>query len=157
MRKVDREKALEEKKYLIEKLLEQELEELLPGRYAKKRKSKETPLVCPICGPRRTDQLRRNGHYRRNLLVLEGLIKGLKVPRIECKECGSELSFPFKILSPKARYWLDVEERVLHLYETGVPLRKIANILEEKTKHIPSITTIWRWTGARGSGANRTS
>ncbi|MGB9878089.1 MAG: hypothetical protein ACPLPS_10010 [bacterium] len=84
-------KALETEKKLIEELLEGEIEEILPQRYAKKRGSEETGLFCPHSGPRKTGQVRRNGHYKRKLRVTEGIIEGLREPMIECSECGRKI------------------------------------------------------------------
>jgi transposase len=97
-------KVLQAKKEIIERLIEAEVEEILPQRYAKKREGKETPLICPNCGVRKANQIRRDGHYRRKLRVAEGVIEDLHIPRIECMDCGRYLKLDFKISDPKRRY-----------------------------------------------------
>jgi hypothetical protein len=68
-------KVLQAKKKIIERLVEAEVEEILPQRYAKKREGKETPLICPNCGVRKSNQIRRDGHHRRKPRVTEGIIE----------------------------------------------------------------------------------
>jgi transposase-like protein len=126
-------KVLQAKKEIIERLIEAEVEEILPQRYAKKREIKETPLICPNCGVRKTNQIRRDGHYRRKLRVAEGIIDDLNIPRIECKDCGCYLKLDFKILDPKRRYLeKDIDEATLRLYLSGASFQKIKTMLEEK-------------------------
>jgi transposase-like protein len=128
-----RKKALQAKKEIIERLIEAEVEEILPQRYAKKREGKETPLICPNCGVRKANQIRRDGHYRRKLRVAEGVIEDLHIPRIECMDCGRYLKLDFKILDPKRRYLeKDIDEEILRLYLSGASFRKIKTMLEEK-------------------------
>jgi len=126
-------KVLQAKKEIIERLIEAEVEEILPQRYAKKKGEKETPLICPNCGVRKTNQIRRDGHYRRKLIVSEGVIEDLHIPRIECKDCGCYLKLDFKILDPKKRHLeKDIDEEILRLYLSGAPFQKIKAMLEEK-------------------------
>jgi len=139
-----RKAALKAKKEIIEMLIEAEIEEILPQRYAKKREGKQTTLICPNCGVRKANQIRRDGHYKRKLIVSEGIIEDLRVPRIECKDCGHYLKLTFKILDPKKRYWKDVEEEVLSLYLRGVSYRKIKMIVGRKMASRMGITTGWQ-------------
>ena len=126
-------KVLQAKKEIIERLIEAEVEEILPQRYAKKRRIRETPLICPNCGVRKTNQIRRDGHYKRKLRVAEGIIYDLNIPRIECKDCGCYLKLDFKILNPKKRYLeKDIDEEILRLYLSGASFRKIKTMLDEK-------------------------
>ena len=127
-----RKAALQAKKEIIEMLIEAEVEEILPQRYAKKREGKETTLICPNCGARKANQIRRDGHYKRKLRVSLGVIEDLHIPRIECKDCGRYINLTFKILDPKRRYWKDVDEEVLLLYLSGVSYRKIKMIAGRK-------------------------
>ena len=139
-----RKAALKAKKEIIEMLIEAEVEEILPQRYAKKREGKQTALVCPNCGLRKANQIRRDGHYKRKLIVSEGIIEDLHVPRIECKDCGHYLKLNFKILDPKKRYWKDVDEEVLSLYLRGVSYRKIKMIVGRKMASRMGISTGWQ-------------
>ena len=65
------------------KLLEEALEGLVAKHHGPKwlkiRERKPTPWVCLKCGPRESNQVKRNGHYQRSLVVTEGIIH-LRVP-----------------------------------------------------------------------------
>lgn len=131
-----REAGKQIKKELIEELLEAEIEEHLPLRYAKKRRARPTPFVCPHCGLRKESQVRRNGHYKRQLRVSEGVIDGLRVPMLECSVCGRKIKFRFRILDEKTRYWKDID--------TAVSYRKIKKILGRRMAKEIGVITGWR-------------
>ena len=73
------------------KLLEEALEGLVTKHHGPKwvkiRERKPTPWVCLKCGPGESNQIKRNGYYRRYLVVMEGTIR-LRVPQLECLSCG---------------------------------------------------------------------
>ena len=64
-----------------------------------------TPWNCRACGNRWASQVRRNGHYKRNLVVGEGSIE-IRVPQIECKGCGKAIQIEWGILKRRSRYWI---------------------------------------------------
>jgi len=131
-----REAGKQIKKELIEELLEAEIEEHLPLRYAKKRRARPTPFVCPHCGLRKESQVRRNGHYKRQLRVSERVIDGLRVPMLECSVCGRKIKFRFRILDEKTRYWKDIDTAVSYL--------KIKKILGRRMAKEIGVITGWR-------------
>jgi len=69
-----RKAAIKAKKEIIEMLMEAEVEKILPQRYAKKREGKQITLICPNCGVRKANQIRRDGHYKRKLIVVSNEI-----------------------------------------------------------------------------------
>lgn len=73
------------------KLLEEALENLVDKHHGPKwlkiRERKPTPWVCVKCGPRESNQVKRNGHYRRYLVIAEGSIR-LRLPQLECLSEG---------------------------------------------------------------------
>lgn len=62
--------------------------------------------------------MRRNGHYRRGLLVGEGLIT-IQVPQIECKGCGKAIQIEWGVFERRSRYWIGMDKEVTELYMRG--------------------------------------
>lgn len=132
------------KKEIIEELLEAQIEESLGKKYAKKREATDTDLTCRSCGERKANQVRRNGHYPRDLKVAEGKISNLSVPMVECKKCFRKIQVKFKILDPKLRYWIDVDKKILELYMNGVSYRKIRQMIGKQMAQRMGILTGWK-------------
>jgi len=85
------------KREAIEEALELTVERVLGPRWQRREKEGLSPWLCLHCGSRFLSQMRRNGHYRRNLVVGEGVIT-LWVPQVECKECGKSIRVEWGIL-----------------------------------------------------------
>ena len=67
------------------------------------RKTAMAPWECRECGPRRGDQLSRNGRYRRQLLVIEGTIT-LMIPQLLCRDCRKSVAFTHALLAPRRHH-----------------------------------------------------
>lgn len=87
------------KQRLIQEALEHVVEAHYGSRWQKGRLKRATPWVCLRCGPRDTSQVKRNGHYQRRLVVLEGVIK-LTVPQLRCRQCGKAVALGTLFLPP---------------------------------------------------------
>jgi len=87
--------------------------------------------------------MRRNGHYRRGLVVEEGLIT-IQVPQIECKGCGKAIQIEWGIFKRRSRYWIGIDKEVTELYMNGVSHRKVAEILARRIQSSLSPMTSWR-------------
>jgi len=72
---------LEFKREAIERALSLVVGRVLGPRWSRREGRKPSPWVCSHCGSRILSQVRRNGHYRRGLVVGEGLIT-IQVPQI---------------------------------------------------------------------------
>lgn len=107
------------------------------------RQEGETPWSCPRCGPRRGDQLRRNGRYRRRPLVCEGSI-ALRVPQLLCTDCGRSVPFVHSLLPPRRRFWLDIDQQLLVLYLEGASYRGVKRQLEREAKTSVGLMSLWR-------------
>lgn len=68
---------------------------------------------CGHCGCWDGNRFTRDGHYRRGLDTGWGHIQGLKVPMVECQECGHDVICHFTILEKFQRFWLDLDQDVL--------------------------------------------
>ena len=77
------------KKKLVEEALEGLVTKHHGPKWLKIRERKPTPWVCLNCGPRESNQIKRNRHYRCYLIVKEGVIR-IRVPQLECLSCGKE-------------------------------------------------------------------
>lgn len=66
----------------------------------------------------------RNGHYARNLVTPAGKIERLEVPRDREGEFVTELFERYKRMTG------DVEEAILQMYLSGIPVRKIAGVTD---------------------------
>jgi len=76
----------------LERLVAQHL-----GRRWQRRRG-PTPWACRACGPREAQQVKRNGHYQRSLVVLEGVLT-LRVPQLRCLKCGRGVALDARKLS----------------------------------------------------------
>ena len=79
MDKAGREELSRWKKGVLETALEHWVGQHLGPRWRRQQEAVATPWVCLDCGPRDSRQVKRNGHYRRQLVVTEGVIQ-LRVP-----------------------------------------------------------------------------
>jgi len=102
-----------------------------------------TPWFCPPCGPRRADQIRRNGHYRRFPLTREGPIR-LALPQLVCADCGRGIPFELEILPRRKRLWLDLDHLLTQLYVEGLSYRACRRYLEGESQSSLGLMSLWR-------------
>jgi len=133
---------LEFKREAIERALSLVVERVLGARWQRRGK-RITPWNCRVCGSRWGSQVRRNGHYRRHLVVGEGSIE-IRVPQVECKGCGRSIAVAGGVLRPRSRYWIELDQRVTELYMSGVSHRKVVEILARRIQSSLSPMTSWR-------------
>ncbi len=67
-----------------------------------------------------------DSRYSRNLVLMQGLIRGLLVPRLQCCECGRSVDTRFATIEKYRRYWYDLTETALLEYGLSTSLRRIA-------------------------------
>lgn len=133
---------LEFKREAIERALSLVVEGVLGPRWQRRGK-RITPWNCRACGSRWASQVRRNGHYRRGLVVGEGLIT-VQVPQIECQWCGKAIQVEWGIFKRHSRHWIEMDKEVTELYMNGVSHRKVAEILARRIQSSISPITSWR-------------
>jgi transposase-like protein len=85
---------------------------------------------CDTCDSSLRKNFRRNGHYRRRLLTLEGMVT-LRVPLIRCK-CGTYVKVSWKMLPSRQRKWCDVTIGGLEHYLSGASYRKTAALMSHE-------------------------
>ena len=81
----------------LERFVAQHLGERWQGRRG------PTPWVCPTCGSQEAQQVKRNGHYKRGLVVLEGPLS-LRGPQLRCEACGKGVALTAPFLPPWRRF-----------------------------------------------------
>jgi len=134
---------LEFKQEAIERALTLVVERVLGPRWSRRESRKLSPWMCSHCGSRTLSQVRRNGHYRRGLVVGEGLIT-IQVPQIECQGCGKAIPIEWGIFKRRSRHWTEMDKKVTELYMNGVSHRKVAEILARRIQSSISPMTSWR-------------
>ena len=126
-------------KALIEVLLEAEVTAKLGREKGAVRRisgqPREVGWVCGHCGCADTQQFTRDGHYRRSLQTGWGSIEELRVPMLECQQCGHDVICHFTILEKYERFWLDLDQDVV-----------LGSGLCESLRHVSE-----RWSEAVGS------
>jgi len=113
------------------------------GKARGPRRQALTPWGCERCGPRRGDELRRNGHYLRRPLTCEGMIT-LRIPQLVCLGCGRGVAFSHPLLPRRQRLWLDLQQRLAVLYLEGASYRASRRILERSTRTKLGLMSLWR-------------
>lgn len=130
------------KERVLQALIEAAVRQYL-GEPRGERRAEATPWSCPRCGPRRGDQLRRNGHYRRRPLVCEGPVE-LRIPQLVCLDCAQAVPFEHPLLPARRRLWLDVDQRLTELYLEGVSYRGVKRIVGRAAGADLGLMTLWR-------------
>jgi len=131
------------KRRLIEGALEHLATKYLGPKWLKIRERKPTPWVCPNCGPRESNQIKRNGHYRRYLIVKEGVIR-IRVPQLECLTCGKEIALDALFLPKRKRYWIELDQKITELYLSGVSYRQVKAILDREMEWDCGLMSLWK-------------
>lgn len=109
----------------------------------RRRGREPTPWVCWRCGPREACQVKRNGHYRRSLVVQEGVIR-LRVPQLRCLGCGGQLALATLLLPWRKRYWLDLDQAITEAYLSGASYRKVRAMVERRIQSGAGLMSLWR-------------
>jgi transposase-like protein len=126
-------------KAVVEALLEAELTAKLGREKGAVRHISALPRtvdwVCGQCGCADAQYFTRDGHYRRNLQTGWGSIEGLRVPMLECQQCGHDVICHFTVLEKYERFWLDLDQDVV-----------LGSGLCESLRHLSE-----RWSEAVGS------
>lgn len=131
------------KQRLFQEALEHVVEAHYGSRWQKGRLKRATPWVCLRCGPRDTSQVKRNGHYQRRLVVLEGVIK-LTVPQLRCRQCGKAVALGTLFLPSRKRYWIDLDKEITELYLSGVSYRQVKVMVERRIESGAGLMSLWR-------------
>ena len=140
--KAGREELCRWKKQLLEAALEHLVEQDLGPRW-QRREAMPTPWLCLECGPRDASQVKRNGHYTRQLVVVEGVIS-LKVPQLRCLGCGRSLSLGALFLPARQRYWLDLDRAITEAYLSGMSYRQMKAMVERRIESQAGLMSLWR-------------
>jgi len=74
---------------------------------------REVDWVCGQCGCADGQHFTRDGQYRRSLQRGWGSVEGLRVPILECQQCGHDVLCHFTILEKYERFWLDLDQDVV--------------------------------------------
>lgn len=98
--------------------------------------------ACRRCHESALRLFRRNGHYRRQIVSMEGVVT-VHVPLIRCK-CGGYVATPWKTLAPRSRCWHDVTVHGEREYLSGASYRKSAELVSELTGAQVSHMAAWR-------------
>ena len=141
------------KQKLLEEALEHLVEEHYGPRWQKRREHRPTPWICLECGPRDSSQVKRNGHYRRQLVVLEGAIT-LRVPQLRCRCCGKAVAMGALFLPSRKRYWIDLDREITEFYLSGVSYRQVKAMLERRIESGAGLMSLWRRFQERAQGAS---
>lgn len=116
-------------KAVVETLLEAEVTAKL-GREKRVQRHisaqpREVDWACGQCGCADAQQFTRDGHYRRSLQTGWGSIEDLRVPMLECQQCGHDIICHFTILEKYERFWLDLDQDVILGSGLGESLRHL--------------------------------
>lgn len=130
------------KERLLVEALEQWVKRHL-GPPWRRRGREPTPWVCWRCGPRDACQVKRNGHYRRSLVVQEGVIC-LQVPQLRCLGCGGQLALATLLLPRRRRYWLDLDQAITEAYLSGASYRQVRAMVERRIRSSAGLMSLWR-------------
>lgn len=114
---------------LVSGVLDDEVSHRLArGAYEPRHRSGDAtvPWKCHRCGADNASQLKRNGHYRRQLQTTLGTIKDIRVPMVRCVGCGAAANVEFAALRKHKQMWIDVDLAVLFSYGAEEGFRHIA-------------------------------
>ncbi len=116
-------------KAVVEALLEAEVTAKLGREKGAVRhisgQSRSSDWVCGHCGCQDAQQFTRDGHYRRSLQTSWGSIQELRVPMLECQQCGHDVICHFTVLEKYERFWLDLDQDVVLGSGLGESLRHL--------------------------------
>ena len=151
--RLSRETALQAKQRMLQGVLDDAVNQAL-GAPRGPRPTAIAPWTCRKCGQRRGDQLRRNGHYRRQLVVVEGVLH-LRMPQIVCVTCRKSVPVEHPLLLRRQRLWSDIDQRVATTYLEGCSYRATKRLLERDASTSIGLMTLWRRFQAVGAAEHR--
>lgn len=131
------------KEWLLQDVIDKSVRRHLGARRSGYRSTARTPWSCPRCGPRLGQEVRRNGHYRRRPLALEGVLV-LRIPQLVCRGCNGAVPFVHPLLPRRQRLWLDIDQYLLLLYLEGSSYRAARRLLERRCGSKLGLMTLWR-------------
>lgn len=141
------------KEQVLQLAVEIAQEEVLGPARKRTKPVRPTPWSCPGCGPRRADQIQRNGHYRRYPLTREGVI-ALALPQLVCVGCRREVPFVLEILPRRKRLWWDIDHLLTQLYVEGLSYRACRRFLEQEAPTSLGLMSLWRALQRVGEGGH---
>ena len=110
---------------MIESQLEQEVTMRLYRQAYQRRSqvSRKSQATCQACGSQQAGDFVRNGHRRRQLVTVFGVLT-IWLPRVRCK-CNGSVKIPFSILKPYQQIWDDVCDHIGRMADVGLSLRQM--------------------------------
>ena len=136
----------------VEAVLNREVSEIMgrsDRRWGKRSEPIRVRAQCNRCGTTTRGWFRRNGTYRRTL-VLEGIAVSLRVPRLRC-HCGATVDLSFSVFAPYARISPELEERLREGLALGLTLRQVGALTAPSNAGPLAKSTI----NARGNDVTR--
>lgn len=121
------EESLEYTRGILKMLLEKSLEE-----------EREGYVGAGWHEPREERVDYRNGYYVREVVTGQGLLRGVRVPRVRKK------GLRYQVLERYRRYRPEVEEQILGMYLRGISTRQVGPVLERLLGAGVSATTVSR-------------
>ncbi len=131
------------KRKLIEGALEHLVMKYHGPKWLKIRERRPTPWICPKCGPRESNQIKRNGHYQRYLIGKEGVIQ-IRFSQLECLSCGRQIALDALFLPKRKRYWIELDRKITELYLSGASYRQVKAILDRAMEWDCGLMSLWR-------------
>lgn len=131
------------KRRLIQEAVEGFIDRFHGQKWFKIREVIPTPLICLNCGPRASQQVKRNGHYHRQLIILEGVIC-IRMPQIKCLKCGRQLTIAPIFLPKRKRYWIELDRKITELYLSGASYRQVKAMLDRKMEWDCGLMSLWK-------------
>jgi transposase-like protein len=133
-----KEAALQASKSVIEAGLEAEVEKQLGREKGERRRIRGQPhqseWKCGYCGCQDANHFTRDGHYQRNLETYWGHMHGLRIPMLECQQCGHDVICDFTIIEKFQRFWIDLEQDALFSSGLGQSFRSIVQKWSAQTE-----------------------
>lgn len=128
-----------------QELLQAALDEFVAHYLGQRRQRRRgpTPWVCLRCGPREAQQVKRNGHYQRQLVVLEGTIT-LRVPQLGCVGCGHGVGLDAPFLPARRRLWADLDRCITEACFSGASYRQVKALVERQVNTDVGLMSLWR-------------
>ena len=141
-----RKTSLEKKKELIQEYLYLYIDNLIQREKYLHRKhgkmNRSDVLVCDKCDNNLTSNFVRNGTYERALMVSEGYISKLKVPRVKCACCGKKIKGINGIIKKHSRLWHDTQLLVTELFSLKASIREIKDAMRRRNNESLGTGTI---------------
>lgn len=86
----------------------------------------QLPWRCHRCGTTLARDFQRDGHYRRGLQTTLGSLNEIRVPMLECQQCGAAADIEFAALRKHKQLWLDIQQEAVFCYGVNEGMRHIA-------------------------------